>query len=303
MNAKVEAVLHYTMDPVVAKLVINRQLRNEKREITVLFADLENFTTHMETVPPEVAVSDLNRLFTSMEPILTLYKGHLDKYIGDGMMAEFGVPYFSESHALLASLAGLKMQARMAQRDFPWKMRLGISTGPALVGLMGSDNRKNYTALGDTVNLASRLQALCPVGGVCVDERTHKAVARWFHTRRIRAGLSTLEIQKLEDDLAALDELLNIAPRVDHCLRAAELCALLGEPKRALEYERKALELEPSKAESIQRSVGRLMLSGEENSQIHVKGKKRPVAAFRSEERRVGKECRRLCRSRWSPYH
>ena len=280
MKTKVEAVLHYTMDPMVARLVINRQLRNEKREISVLFADLENFTTHMETVPPEVCVRDLNRLFGSMEPILSLYKGHLDKYIGDGLMAEFGVPYFAEQQASLAALAGLKMQARMAQRDFPWKMRIGIATGPALVGLMGSENRKNYTAIGDTVNLASRLQAKCPIGGVCVDERTHDQISRWFHTRRIRNGITPNDALRLEDNLAALDELLRLAPRVEHCLRAAEICAYLGEPDRALVYERRALELEPSKADEIHRSMGQVLVSGSEHAHVPIKGKRKGVAAF-----------------------
>ncbi|MBI4422806.1 MAG: HD domain-containing protein, partial [Elusimicrobia bacterium] len=280
MKAKVEAVLHYTMDPVVAKLVINRQLRNEKREISVLFADLQNFTAQMETVAPEVSVRDLNRLFSSMEPILALHRGHLDKYIGDGLMSEFGVPYFSEQHALLSTLAGLKMQARMAQRDFPWRMRIGIATGPALVGLMGSENRKNYTAIGDTVNLASRLQGLCPTGGVCIDDRTHARIARWFHTRRIRTGLTNADAQRLEDNLAALDELLRLAPRVEHCLRAAEICGLLGEPERAVSYERRALELEPSSAERIQRSMGQVLLEGEEHAQVPIRGRRGRVAAF-----------------------
>lgn len=280
MKTKVEAVLHYTMDPLVARLVINRRLRNEKREISVLFADLENFTSHMETVPPEVSVRDLNRLFGSMEPILSLYKGHLDKYIGDGLMAEFGVPYFAEQQAVLAALAGLKMQSRMARRDFPWKMRVGIATGPALVGLMGSENRKNYTAIGDTVNLASRLQAKCPIGGVCVDEKTHEQIGRWFHTRRIRNGLSPNDALRLEDNLAALDELLRLAPRVGHCLRAAEICALLGEPERAVAYERRALELEPGQADAIHRSMGQVLVSGDEHAHVPIKGKRKGVAAF-----------------------
>ncbi|MBI5201085.1 MAG: hypothetical protein HY925_05820, partial [Elusimicrobia bacterium] len=280
MKTKVEAVLHYTMDPLVARLVINRQLHNEKREISVLFADLENFTSHMETVSPEACVRDLNRLFGSMEPILSVYKGHLDKYIGDGLMAEFGVPYFAEQQSSLAALAGLKMQARMAQRDFPWKMRVGIATGPALVGLMGSENRKNYTAIGDTVNLASRLQAKCPIGGVCVDERTHDQIARWFHTRRIRNGLTPNDALRLEDNLAALDELLRLAPRVEHCMRAAEICGLLGEPDRALAYERRALELEPGKADQIHLSMGKVLVSGAEHSHLPIKGKRHGAAAF-----------------------
>ncbi|MBI4347388.1 MAG: HD domain-containing protein [Elusimicrobia bacterium] len=280
MKTKVEAVLHYTMDPVVARLVINRQLRNEKREVSVLFADLENFTEHMETVPPEASVRDLNRLFGSMEPILALYKGHLDKYVGDGLMVEFGVPYFSDQRAVLASLAGLKMQSRMAQADFPWKMRIGIATGPVLVGLMGSENRKNYTAIGDAVNLASRLQTKCPVGSLCVDERTHQRIERWFRTRRIRHGLAPGEAQRLEDNLAALDELLRLTPRAELCVRAAEICALLGEPERGVAYERRALELAPAQADDIHRSMGRVLVSGSEHAHVPIKGKRNGVAAF-----------------------
>lgn len=279
MKSRVESVLHYTMDPVVAQMVIHQQLRNEKRRITVLFADLEGFTTRSETMAPEVSVAELNRMYSSMEPILRRYRGHLDKYIGDGMMAEFGVPHLVRRHALLGTIAGLKMQERMKEGDFPWRMRIGIANGPALVGLMGSDHRKNYTALGDTVNLASRLQAFAPPGGVCIDQNAHEAVSRWFNTRRIRKGLAPYEADRLEEKLGALKELIRVTGSVEHCLEAAKICLSLGDPSGALEFQRKALQLDPKRGRSIEEGLHGV-LTCEEKEHVDVRGKRDRIAAF-----------------------
>lgn len=279
MKSRVESVLHYTMDPVVAQMVIHQQLRNEKRRITVLFADLEGFTTRSETQAPEVSVAELNRMYSSMEPILRQYRGHLDKYIGDGMMAEFGVPHLVQRHALLGTLAGLKMQEQMRSGAFPWRMRIGIANGPALVGLMGSEHRKNYTALGDTVNLASRLQAFAPAGGVCVDQNCHEAVARWFHTRRIRKGLAPFEADRLEEKLGALRELIRVTGSAEHCLEAAKICLSLGDPAGALEYQRKALQLDPKRGRSLEEGLHGV-LTCEEKEHVDVRGKRERIAAF-----------------------
>ena len=146
---RLEAVLNSAMDPVVAKLIIERRLRNEKRQISVLFSDLVNFTEHSQGRPPEDVIQDLNRYFGEMGPALSCFHGHLDKFLGDGLMAEFGSPYPARHHPLLATLAGLKMQDRLQQKNFPWKMRVGIATGGVLVGLIGSEARRNYTAVGD----------------------------------------------------------------------------------------------------------------------------------------------------------
>lgn len=189
-KARLESVLHYAMDPNVAQMIIQRKLENENREITVLFADLESFTANAEGMPPELVVRNLNQLFGQMEPILSRFKGHLDKYIGDAMMAEFGAPFFARQHALLGICAALRMQEHMRSKDFPWKMRIGIANGFSLVGLVGSDRRKNYTAVGDVVNLAARIQSLCPPGSVCVDRNTYRSVANWCHARPLRPPLS-----------------------------------------------------------------------------------------------------------------
>lgn len=278
-KSKVEAVLYASMDPHVAKLIIDRRLRNEKRLISVLFADLVDFTRTSENSPPESVIEDLNRLFSEMEPPLARYRGHIDKYIGDGLMVEFGVPLPAENHPLLAVLAAVSMQKRMVERQFPWKMRIGVATGQALVGLVGSDNRKNYTAIGDPVNMASRLQALCPPGVVCVDELTHEAVKRFFKTRRVRDGLSASESGQLEARLELVADTLSGAPTAKLALEAADLASRLGDMPGALKWHRRALELDPDLRQPIERAISAALLSGPERD-VPVKGKRERQAVF-----------------------
>ena len=277
---RVKSVLYATMDPYVAKLIIDRRLRDEKRPLTVLFADLADFTKMTEDRPPESVIEDLNALFSAMDPILARFKGHLDKFLGDGLMAEFGTPYAARNHPLLAVLAALRMQARVGNRQFPFKMRIGIASGPALIGLLGSENRKNYTAVGDTVNLAARLQALCPVGGVCVNEETYSFIRRWFHIRQIRSGLSHEEVRNLEARLEFLADAVEHAPTAKLCLEAANVCSELGDMHRALRYHRQAMELDPSQRQPIERAVAAALLTGEDRRFVTVKGKKERVAAY-----------------------
>ena len=215
-KSRLESVLYYAMDPNVAQMIIQNRLENENREITVLFADLEAFTANAEGMPPEIVVRNLNQLFGQMEPILSRFHGHLDKYIGDGLMAEFGAPFFTRRHALLGVCAALRMQEHMRNKDFPWKMRIGLANGSSLVGLVGSEHRKNYTAVGDVVNLAARIQNLCPPGGVCVDRNTYQLIARWCHARPLRPPLSKQDVELFErvqssDDDPARKELLEEA--------------------------------------------------------------------------------------------
>ena len=279
-KAKVESVLYATMDPSVAKLIIDRRLRNEKRSITVLFADLADFTKTAEGRPPESVIEDLNRLFSEVEPVLTQFRGHLDKYLGDGLMAEFGAPFSTQHHQLLAVMAGMRMQERLREKRFPGEIRIGIASGTSIVGLVGSENRKNYTAIGDTVNLASRLEEICPVNGVLIDQATYEKVSKWVNARRIRVGLSNEETKNLEARLEFLQDAIAVAPTSKLFQEAANLCSELGEMNRALEFHRKALELDPSQQEPQQRAIAAALLTGEERGFVTVKGKKERVAVF-----------------------
>ena len=186
INGKMEETLNAAMDSEVAQLLINGRLRNEKRKISVLFSDLAGFTAYCDDICPEMVVEELNKFLAEMEPILSKYRGHIDKYIGDGIMCEFGAPTNYSTHALQAVLAGIKMQERLAQLHFPCKMRIGISTGLAITGLIGAQ-RRAYTAIGDIVNLASRLERSCQSDKILIDEETYQEVEPFVDAVRMRS--------------------------------------------------------------------------------------------------------------------
>lgn len=278
-KAKVEAVLYASMDPHVAKLIIDRRLRNEKRPVSVLFADLAEFTRRSEESPPESVIEDLNRLYGELEPVVTRFRGHVDKYLGDGLMVEFGVPLPNDHHPLMAVLSAVSIQKRMAERRYPWKMRIGVASGSALIGLVGSEHRKNFTAIGDPVNLASRLQSLCPHGSVCVDEPTHEAVRRFFRTRRMRDGMTAEEASQLEARLELVTDALDGAPTARLAMEAADVASRLGDMAAAVKWHRRALELDPGLRQPIERAITAALLSGPDRD-VAVKGKRDRQAVY-----------------------
>ena len=155
-----------------------------RRTITVLFADLRGFTTLSEANPPEMVVGLLNRFFTLMSEVIFKHGGTLDKYIGDGVLALFGAPYATERDAVKAVRAAIDMQravqqfnrelAAAGQPDIG--VGIGINTGSAIVGFIGSDTRLDYTAIGDTVNTAARLEQRAKAGQIIISEHTMQAV-------------------------------------------------------------------------------------------------------------------------------
>ncbi|MBI4573136.1 MAG: adenylate/guanylate cyclase domain-containing protein [candidate division NC10 bacterium] len=158
--------------PVVARQIAEdhsgQALAAKRRRITVLFADIREFTTTSEALPPEEVVELLREYFNTMVPIVLKHGGTLDKYVGDAIMGLFGVPLPDEDHARHAVRAALEMVAQLPVLSPKWEARtgrplrigVGVSTGEAVVGIMGADYRHEYSAIGDTVNLASRLEGL-----------------------------------------------------------------------------------------------------------------------------------------------
>lgn len=145
------------------------ELGGEPRQITLLFSDLQGFTTISETLPAPQLVRLLNEYFEVMlEIIEEKYGGTLDKLMGDGIMAYFGAPAPQPDHARIAVECALEMQAALAEfrarpqyRDLPpFYMRIGLHTGEAVVGLIGKRGRENYSVIGDVANVASRLEGL-----------------------------------------------------------------------------------------------------------------------------------------------
>ncbi|PCI38946.1 MAG: hypothetical protein COB53_04055 [Elusimicrobia bacterium] len=279
-NTRLREVLNNSMDPFVAQMRIEGTLQNEKRRASVMFADLVSFTSTTENMPPESVVEDIDLLFSAMEPVLKRFRGHLDKYMGDGLMAEFGAPFGTRNHALMAVLAAIRIQERMADWEFGWKMRIGVASGPMLVGLLGSGSRKSYTAVGDKVNLASRLQTLCTPGSIYIDEDTYNAVNLWVKIRRVRVGLSPKDAEDFEARLAFLREAVEHAPTAQLCSEAANICSELGDMKSALQYHRQVLELDPQHRGSTERAISAALMTGEDRAFLTIKGKKERVAVY-----------------------
>lgn len=159
----------YVPAPVVARLVERPELLRlggESREVTLMFTDLANFTGLSEKLTPEQTVEVLTAYFNAMTPIIHRHQGTVDKFIGDAIMAFWGAPLDDADHAEHAVRAALEMQQAMdrlragllARGLPPIGMRIGLHSGTAVVGNVGSETRFSYTAIGDAVNLAARLE-------------------------------------------------------------------------------------------------------------------------------------------------
>ena len=165
-------------------------LKGERRRITVLFSDIRGFTSLAEEMRPEEVVRLLSEFFDRMVEVILRHQGIIDKFLGDGMMVIFGAPIddpYQEEHAVLAAVEMQKeLQALCARWEAegrrPIKMGIGINSGAAVVGNIGSAERMEYTAIGDTVNLASRLESATKELGVdiVVSEQTYAAVRPMF---------------------------------------------------------------------------------------------------------------------------
>ena len=149
----------------------------ERRVVTVLFADLVGFTSQAERMDPEQVKSLVDGLFQRLVEDVTSFGGRVDKILGDAIVALFGAPVAHEDDAERAVRASLRMQRSIselvADLDLPIRMRIGVNTGEVLVGALRAGG--DYTAMGDVVNTASRLQTAAPPGGVLVGPATHAA--------------------------------------------------------------------------------------------------------------------------------
>ncbi len=190
------AFAYYVPEKVVQEIIANPDklsLGGEERKISVLFSDVEGFTSISENLTPAELVLLLNEYLTAMTDIVLKNDGIIDKYEGDAIMAEFGMPVYYEDHAKHACETALEMQETLNELRKKWakegkpqlKARVGINTGEVIVGNMGSNTVFDYTVMGDHVNLGSRLEGANKVYKtyIMISEFTYEHVKDDFYTR------------------------------------------------------------------------------------------------------------------------
>ncbi len=221
------------IDPRIVKSLLDERSFSEvgsKRRATVFFSDIEGFTPICEQLSADAVVKLLNSYFTQMSQPIRSQKGIIDKYIGDAIMAFWAPPFTDErEHALLACLAALEQRARLAEfraslpdviglrRGIPaFNVRIGLATGEVTAGSVGSHEAKSYTVIGDTVNLASRLEAANKAFGtyLLISEDTRSLAGDAIETR----DLARIRVAG-KDEWVHVHELLGLAGQIDETLR------------------------------------------------------------------------------------
>lgn len=214
------------LDPrVVASLVedgtLDRERKPEAREISILFSDIRGFTTLSETRTPEQVVDLLNRYFSKQVAVIFKHGGTLDKFIGDAVMAFWNAPTESPGHAEKAVAAALDMTLALDEfkRELvangeglgDFDVGIGLHTGPAVVGFLGSDSRMEYTAIGDTVNLGSRIESATKgVARVLVSDATRAACGPQSRFQFIHRG--QFHVKGREQPVDLYEPLIETAP-------------------------------------------------------------------------------------------
>ena len=221
IGAKEKEVLRRTFEAYFPPLVVKKIMANpgllalggQKKELTVLFSDIKDFTTHSEALSPAQIQQFLNEYFEAMVEVVFRFQGTVDKYIGDGLMVFFGDPEPQPDHALRCVRAAIEMQKKTGELSekwrqggggFPISIRIGVNSGEVVVGNMGSSRRLAYTVLGSAVNLAQRLETNAPVGGILISQRTYDLVKEEIATRPVGA----LKVKGMEIAISAYEVLI-----------------------------------------------------------------------------------------------
>ena len=209
-----QAPLAYTPPHLAEKILTSRSaLEGERKQVTVLFCDMTNSTPLAERLGPEAMHTLLNHFFELALAAMHRYEGTINQFLGDGFMALFGAPIAHEDHARRAVLAALDLQRALHERrgedTASIHVRMGLNTGLVVVGAIGDNLRMDYTAVGDTTNLAARLQQVATPGQIVIAEATHRLVAGYCDTH----ALGALSLKGKSDPVAAWEVLAARADR------------------------------------------------------------------------------------------
>jgi class 3 adenylate cyclase len=202
---------------------IKLSMVGELQDCSILFSDICGFTALSEKLKPQEVVSFLNEYLTIMTKVIFSYNGSIDKFIGDGIMAVFGAPISTPNHAMEATLAALEMRKQIPELREKFKnefgiedfnIRIGINTGAVVYGNVGSPQRLDFTVIGDSVNVASRMESNAPKGGILVSFNTYKNIKDYVETKAlgsitVKGKRDPVKIFEVIDKIAAPD-LLNL---------------------------------------------------------------------------------------------
>lgn len=250
----------YLSPEVIEQLTENPELLRlggERKILTALFSDVAGFSTISENLKPEELVELLNDYLTEMTEIILRYEGTLDKYEGDAIIAFFGAPISMDDHAKRACLVAIEMQKNLGNLRNKWEKegkpelytRIGLNTGPMVVGNMGSKNRMDYTIMGDAVNLASRLEGVNKDyhTSIIISEETFNSVkdnieARELDIIRVKGKSEPVKIYELIDKKGEIDskkaEILKIFQNGLLKYRERKLEDALDDFKKVLELDK-----------------------------------------------------------------
>ena len=179
----------YTPKHLADRILTSRSaIEGERKQVTVVFVDCAGFTELSARLDPEDLHGVMDGCFQHLLEAIHRFEGTVNQFTGDGVMALFGAPIAHEDHAVRAVAAALAIEKAVrqyaatlrAQRGIDFAVRIGINTGPVVVGKIGDDLRMDYTAQGETVNLAARLQQVAPPGGTRISEATMRLVSGYF---------------------------------------------------------------------------------------------------------------------------
>jgi class 3 adenylate cyclase/tetratricopeptide (TPR) repeat protein len=182
----------YTPKHLAEKILTSRSaLEGERKQVTVLFVDVSGFTSLSERLDPEDVHGLMSRAFELMLAEVHRYEGTVNQFLGDGIMALFGAPIAHEDHAQRAVHAALGIRKALegyqeelrGKRGISFQVRHGLNTGLVVVGSIGNDLRMDYTAVGDTTNVAARLQAAADPGRILISDAIHRLVGGYFYVR------------------------------------------------------------------------------------------------------------------------
>jgi class 3 adenylate cyclase/tetratricopeptide (TPR) repeat protein len=237
----------YTPKFLADKILTTRSsIEGERKLVTVLFADVANYTSVSEKLDPEEVHQIMDGCFRTLMDEIHKYEGTINQFTGDGVMALFGAPIAHEDHAQRACYAALSIQKALIEygekvkrkSGIDFKLRLGLNSGPVVVGSIGDDLRMDYTAIGDTTNLASRIETMAKPGNILVSGHTHRLAKDYFKFESM--GRVPLKGKEEVQEAYELIRTSEVRTRIE-AAAAAGLTKFVGR-KREMEALQEALE-------------------------------------------------------------